>query len=130
MVSAWIEMYSNNNKKELKRKRTVLKSGPERRVEPRKIVDEFYSVQFFIKRLDSFYQFILWDLSPHGLCILVDNDSDVLACLSIGDVFKIKLYPRRLYGETRILKTEIRHITEGDGTRFANYHMIGLKILE
>jgi len=105
-------------------------SGRERRVEFRKIVDEYYSVQFFIKHLESVYQFILWDISAKGMCILVDNDSDVLDGLSVGDVFRIKYYPRELYGETRIQKTEIRHITKGTGTRFSDYHMVGLKLLE
>ena len=105
-------------------------SGHEKRSEPRKIVDEFYSVQFFIQPLGSLYQFILWDISSQGMCILVDNESDVLASLSVGDVLKVKYYPRELYGETRIRKTEIRHITRGSGTRFSKYHMIGLKIRE
>jgi len=105
-------------------------AGLERRAELRQIIDQYYSVQFFIECLDALYQFVIWDISPQGMCILVDNDSDVLNHLSVGDVFKTKYYPRELYGETRIRKTEIRHISKGSGTRFSNYHMVGLKILE
>lgn len=105
-------------------------TGRERRSEPRKIVDEYYSVQFFIEHLDALYDFILWDISTQGMCILVDNDSEVLNFLSVGDVFRIKYYPRDLYGQTRICRTEIRHISKGGHTRFADYHMVGLKMLE
>lgn len=103
--------------------------GRERRSEPRTIIDQYYSVQFFVRHLDALYQFVLWDISPGGMCILIDNDSEVLSYLSVGNVLKIKYYPRDLYGETRICNTEIRHITKGYGTRFSDYHMVGLKML-
>ena len=64
------------------------------------------------------------------MCILVDNESEVLDYLSVGDVIRIKYYPRDLYGQTRICRTEIRHISKGGHNRFADYHMIGLKMLE
>jgi len=104
--------------------------GRERRTEVRNVVDEYYSVQFFIKPLASLYQFVLWDISSQGMCILVENDSDVLQWLSVGEVFRIKFYPRQLHGQSRICSTEIRHISRGAGKRFQNYHLVGLKILD
>ncbi len=113
----------------MKESETGEATGRERRTEAREIINEFYSVQFFVKHLDALFQFVLWDISPNGMCILIDNDSEALYHLAVGDVFKIKYYPRDLYGETMICRTEIRHITKGSGTRFTDYHMVGLKIL-
>ena len=101
-----------------------------RRSEPRTTVDRFYSMQFFNKNMSAVYQFRLWDVSPHGLCIIIENESEILPSLTVGDIFKVKYYPQELYAETTISKTEIRHITPGTQNRFKNHCLVGLKILE
>ncbi|MFZ5562455.1 MAG: PilZ domain-containing protein [Thermodesulfobacteriota bacterium] len=107
-----------------------MKLTMEKRSEPRTIVDEYYSVQFFITELEMLYHFILWDISSHGMCILIEKDSRVLGCLSEGKEFRMKYFPRDLLGATRIVKTRICHITEGRTGRFRDYCLVGLAILE
>lgn len=102
----------------------------ENRAEQRVIVNKYYSVQFSIEGLDSVYQFILWDLSTHGMCILIEKDSGVLNFLAVGDVFRMRYYPQELLKETKCARTEIRHISNGGEGRFKDFYMVGLKILE
>jgi len=107
-----------------------MRSFTEKRSEPRTVVDEYYSVQFFISKLDSVYHFILWDISPHGLCILVEQDSSVMEFLTTGAVFNMKFFPHNMRDETRIVRTRVCHVTVGESARFRGYYMVGLEILE
>ena len=50
----------------------------ERRIEPRRIVDEYYSVEFSISGIEMTYQFKIWNISTKGLCLLVRPESDIL----------------------------------------------------
>ncbi|QTA85591.1 PilZ domain-containing protein [Desulfonema magnum] len=102
----------------------------EKRVEPRTIIEQYYSVQFSIEEVGSVYQFILQDISPGGLCILIKEDSVILNYLKIGDVLRMKYYPIELLSQTDFIKTEIRHITKKKTGRFRGYLAVGLKILE
>ena len=59
----------------------------DKRTEPRTIVDEYYSVEFRIPVADSriTYQYKIRDISDHGMCLLVKEDSAVLNCfVSLG----------------------------------------------
>ncbi|ABW67049.1 hypothetical protein [Desulfosudis oleivorans] len=102
----------------------------EKRSELRTIVDEYYSVQFFLKEMASLCHFVLWDMSSHGMCILIEKDSHILDVLSEGREFRMKYFPRDLLGATRIVKTRICHITKGSSGRFRDYCLVGLAILE
>ena len=101
-----------------------------KRYEPRSVVDQYYSVHFSLSGLDSDYQFVLWDLSPHGLCFLIEEDSSVLSHLSVGDVFRMKYFPSELLGDTKYIKTQIRHISKDSKGRFGKYRMVGLLVME
>ncbi len=105
-------------------------TNPTRRSEPRTIVDLYYSVEFSIEGLDLIYQFIIYDVSQKGICILVKEDSPVLGRLNVGDVFNMKYYPIKLLGPTEHLKTEIRHITKERSGRYKNHFLIGLVVKE
>ena len=93
-------------------------------------MDEYYSVQFYLTEMASLCHFVLWDMSPNGMCILIEKDSRILDLLSEGSEFQMKYFPRDLLGATRIVKTRICHITEGGTSRFRDYCMVGLAILE
>ncbi|MBN2123392.1 MAG: PilZ domain-containing protein [Deltaproteobacteria bacterium] len=102
----------------------------EKRVEPRILVDDYYSVEFSPKALDHAYQFKIWNLSSRGMCILVRQDSKALEYLAIGDILEMKYYSPDPSGSPRILRTEIKHITRDDHGRFKNHYLVGLSILE
>ena len=50
----------------------------ERRSEPRRIIDQYYSVEFLVEDLEFAYQFKIWNKSSKGISVLVKEDSDLL----------------------------------------------------
>ncbi|MBU0990896.1 MAG: PilZ domain-containing protein [Proteobacteria bacterium] len=104
--------------------------NPTRRTEPRTLVDLYYSVEFSLEGLDSIYQFIIYDISQRGICILIKENSAVLDKLKVGDVFDMKYYPIKLLGPTEHLKTEIKHITRENSGRYKDHYLVGLSVKE
>jgi len=66
----------------------------EKRSEPRSIIDEYYSVNLSIDKKPSLFQFLIWDMSLKGMCLLVKEDSDALNHLKVGQIFNMKYYKR------------------------------------
>ena len=104
--------------------------GNERREAERTSEKKYYSVQFSVKDLGYFYQFKIRDVSPMGLCILVDEKSKIINHLKVGDVLEMKYYLSESMGTTETFKTEIRHITKDADKRFKGHYQVGLQILD
>jgi len=102
----------------------------DRRSNQRTAPDKYYSVQFSVKDLAYIYQFKIRDVSAQGLCILVDEKSEVLRHIKPGDVIEMKYYLSESMGTTEAFKTEIRHVTKDADNRFKGHTQIGLLILE
>jgi hypothetical protein len=102
---------------------------PERRSETRAADSRYYSVQFTTEGLDSFYQFKLWNISPKGLCILVNENSEVLNHLRVGDTISMTYYLSNQQGAFEKMNTEIKHITKNEDGRFRGHYLVGLSIV-
>ena len=102
----------------------------DRRSDQRVPPDKYYSVQFSVKDLAYIYQFKIRDVSAEGLCILVDENSEVLKYLEVGDIIDMKYYLSESLGATEAFKTEIRHVTKNADNRFKGHFQVGLRILE
>ena len=106
------------------------KRSIDRRSEPRKIVDQYYSVEFSLDGLESLYQFKIWDVSSMGMCVLVKEDSAVVGHLKVGEQLDTKYYSTDSANPIEFLKSEIRHITKAGQGRFKGHYLVGLAILE
>jgi len=102
----------------------------ERRSGPRSSTDQYYSVEFSIKRSIFVYQFKIWDTSSKGICVLVKEDSDLLNQLKVGDILNLKYYKTDSLKSSEYLKTGISYITKDDTGRFKGLYLVGLSILE
>ena len=102
----------------------------EKRSEPRRIIDQYHSVEFSISECAFIYQFKIWDISTKGLCVLVREDSDLLNHLNVREVMELKYYSTDALRPIEYLKTEIKHITKSDEGRFKGLYFVGLSILE
>jgi len=102
----------------------------EKRSELRSIIDEYYSVNLSIDKKPSEFQFLIWDMSLKGMCLLVKEDSDALNHLKVGQIFNMKYYKRDSSKPVEFLKTEIRHISKDDEGRFKGHYLVGIEILE
>jgi len=111
------------NKKMMDNNRT------ERRSEPRKTPEKYYSVEFSLKGLDYIYQFKLRDISEKGMCIVVKKSSAILNFIKIQDKINMKYYSLESTANTQTLETEIKHITKYDEGRFKEHYLLGLAIV-
>ncbi len=106
-------------------------AGPEeRRSVPRRIIDQYHSVEFSIRECAYLYQFKIWDMSSKGLCVLVKEDSDLLNHLNVGEILDLKYYTTDPSRPIEHLKTQIKHITKDEQGRFKGLYLVGLSILE
>ncbi len=101
-----------------------------RRSERASITDQYYSLEFSIKKSVFVYQFKIWDISPKGICVLVKEDSGLLNQLKVGDILDLKYYRTDPLKSAEYLKTEITYITKDDTGRFKGVYLVGLSILE
>jgi hypothetical protein len=75
------------------------------------------------------YQFKLRNISPSGIGFLVNEKSEVLAHLAVGDVLEMTYNPAKSSDSATSLSTEIRHITRVAQGRFKGHCLVGLRIL-
>ena len=106
------------------------KKGREKRSEPRRILDQYYSVEFSISSTLPVHQFKVRDVSPSGIGILLNESSAVLDHLEVGNVLDMKYNPRNSSDLPEYLKTEIRHITKMEQGRYKGHYLVGMFILE
>ncbi len=104
--------------------------GPEKRSEPRKILDQYFSVEFSVSSTLPVHQFKVRDVSPTGIGILVNESSAVLNHLEIGNVLEMKYNPRNSSDLPESLETEISHITKIEQGQYKGHYLVGMLILE
>lgn len=102
----------------------------ERHLEPRNILNKYYSVQFSINGYDPVYMFKLRDFSYNGLCILVKEDSDVLKCLKVNETINMEYNPTASQGTSKFLKTRISDIERNNYGGLTGHCLVGLSIIE
>jgi hypothetical protein len=108
--------------------KTATKNFAESKVESRTILDNYYSVQFTLSRMDPAYLFKLRDISSNGLCILVKQDSTAFKQLKVGDVVDMEYNPKEFSGSTKLLKTQITSKNCYD--RFKGHSLVELSIID
>jgi len=106
----------------------VKDNSAERRSEPRVPADPFKSVEISIAGLSSIYMFPLRQLSETGLGILVQQSSDIVNHIKVGDALNMK-YLSQKPGTPVVIKTQIKHITKIDAGRYKGHYTVGLKII-
>lgn len=101
---------------------------PEYRFESENILDEFYSVQFFLKGKGIFYQFKLRNTSSNRPCILVKKDSPVFAELQVGDILEMEYNKSESLDAGRLFKTKITSKNSHDD--YTGYSTVELSIVD
>ena len=107
----------------------VIDNTAERRSEPRAPVDPFKSVEISVPALSSIYLFPLRQLSETGLGILVQQSSEIVNHIQVGDILDMK-YLSQIPGPPLKIRTQIKHITKIDEGRYKGHYTVGLKIIQ
>jgi hypothetical protein len=76
----------------------------------------------------SAYQFKLRNISDSGLCILVREDSPVLARISVGRTYNVKFYQAGDPNPAKFALAEVRHLTRQMEGRYQGHYLIGLAV--
>ena len=92
------------------------------------ILDEFYSVQFFLKGKGIFYQFKLRNTSLNRPCVLVKKDSPVFTELQVGDILDMKYNNPESLDASRLFKTRITSINSHDC--YTGHSIVELSIID
>jgi hypothetical protein len=100
----------------------------DRRTEPRRIIDRFFSVEFHVPDVAIIYQFKIWDISSKGICLLVKTDSEILKHMHPGDMLRMKYYPVDQKKPAEFLETKVIHITPGEQGQFEGHLLVGLSL--
>lgn len=93
-------------------------------------VEQYYSVEISIDRLEVIYQFRIWDIESTTMFILVKENSDILPWLKVGDKVNMKYYSTDLLYPFQYLDTEIQNIIKQDQGRLKGHYLVGLEISE
>ena len=100
----------------------------EQRSEERTILNHYRSVEFSLKKADPVLQFRVRDVSPSGMGILVNDRSEALKHLKVGQVLNMTYNPEEPGDSPINMQTEIRHITPMEEGRFKGHTLVGLLV--
>lgn len=102
----------------------------EHRIEKRKMIDKYYSVQFSLKQKVPIYQFKLKDISSDGLCIIVKESSKILEKINKNDILEMTFCAANAPEVTTQYKTKIIHITPDKSGKYKNHYLVGFSIID
>jgi len=98
------------------------------RPEAKTVLDEYYSVQFFLDDKGPTYLFKLRNISSDRLCILVKQDSSVFKELKVGDILDMEYNQPESFGAGRLFKTQIASKRSHD--RYSGHSIVELFIID
>jgi len=90
----------------------------------------YRSAEFLVDGLDVSYRFRIWNMAKASLCVLVNERSELLSRLRVGDTIDVKYYSAGSPYAPDCQKTAIRHITKRDQGRLKGHYIVGLEIVE
>jgi len=102
----------------------------EKAAQPRKQLDQYYSVEFLIDELNISYQFKIWNRTIRSVLVLVKEDSAILPWLSAGNRLKMRCYSTDSAYPSEYLEPVIRHITRNNQGPLRGHYLVSLGILK
>jgi len=75
------------------------------------------------------YQFKLKDISGDGTCFLVREESSILRHLRVGQEIEIQFHGIDGILPAMVHRSEIKHITRSDQSRYKDHVLVGVRIL-
>jgi hypothetical protein len=90
---------------------------------------QYHSVEFSVDGLYYLYQFKIQNLTESSIGVLIRENSEIMCLLKVGDIIKMKYYPKDFFIPAELLDTEIRYITKENQGRFRGHYLIGLALL-
>lgn len=95
----------------------------------RKGVNQYYSVKFSLRGVQNTYLSRVWDKSVSSMHLLIEDTSDLISRLKVGDTVTMRYYSTDLRNPSEYLKASVQHITKKDQGRLKGHYLVGLDIL-
>jgi hypothetical protein len=93
-------------------------------------LEQYYSVEIPVYRLNTVYQFKIWDIEYGSLSILIKESSDLLNCIKTGDRLKMRYYSHDPGNPYQDLYSELTYLNRQDYGRIRGHYLAGIEIME
>ena len=100
----------------------------ELRSEERELAPVYSSVEFHLKDMNIGYHCKVRDISPKGLCIVLNETSPVLNYIHVGDRIDMKYHSDDRYEGSQLKTTEIIYISRPDEGKYKGHVLVGLSV--
>lgn len=91
-------------------------------------MNQCYSVLFSLHGDDNTYRSRVWDKATSTMHLLIEDTSDLLSRLKVGDTVNMRYYATDLRNPSEYLEASVQHITKRDQGRLEGHYVIGLDI--
>lgn len=93
-------------------------------------LEQYYSVEIPIHRVNTVYQFNIWETEYMSLSILINKYSDLIKWIKTGDRLKMRYFSHDPQNPCQDLYTEFIYIEKQDHGRLRGHYLAGLEIME
>ena len=87
-----------------------------------------HSVELNIDGVELPYQFKIWDLEHGSMCVLVNENSNLVPRLKVGVSLKAKYYYRGSATPSNYHTAEVSRIVKNDQGRLRGHYLVGLEV--
>jgi hypothetical protein len=93
-------------------------------------LEQYYSVEIPVYRLNTVYQFRIWDNEYGALSVLIKDSSDLLNWVKKGDRLKMRYYSHDPGNPYQDLYSELVYLQRQDYGRLRGHYLAGIEIME
>ena len=88
----------------------------------------YHSVEFSVNGLYFLYQVKIHNPTASSMGVRIRENSEIMGSLRVGDVIKMKYYPKDAFNPVKLMETVITHIEKENEGRFQGHYFIGLSL--
>ena len=92
-------------------------------------MNQCYSVLFSLHGDDNTYRSKVWDKATSSMHLLIEDTSDLLSRLKVGDTVNMRYYSTDLHNPSEYLEASVQHISKIDRGRLKGHYLVGLDIV-
>jgi hypothetical protein len=92
--------------------------------------DECYTVELLFDGKHAARQYKVWHKATTYLCVLVEESSDILNRVRVGDRMNIRYFDTDQTVPSEYLETEVRNVKRGNRGRLKGQYLLDLDIQE
>ena len=92
--------------------------------------DECYTVELLLDGAHAVRQYKVWHKGTTYMCVLLEETSDVLNWVRVGDRMNIRYFDTDQTVASEYLETEVRKVKKGNQGRLKGQYLLDLEIRE